>query len=226
MNSLPSLGVSVYDSDAEDEALLHACDARVVTQVRRYFSRIHASKREDLEALYQDECQEVRFALWKVSRKGPLHKPALLIRVIVQNRARDACRRLRRRPLLLPLETEQPEVLTLSEQRAATNEGARDPAYECELQDFPEERLALYIQAIRSLSAREQAAVLWRIRECGLELRPVIVALRKAGLDPEQVPPPQNQVELKRYRSALSTARRHLRKPLGVQAAGQFARLR
>ncbi|WP_052887562.1 sigma-70 family RNA polymerase sigma factor [Thermogemmatispora carboxidivorans] len=216
MNSLTSLGVSVDDSDSEDEALLHACDAGVVTQVRRYFSRIRFSKWEDLDALYQDECQEVRFALWKVSRKGPLHKPASLIRVIVRNRARDACRRLGRRPQLLPLEREQPEVLALSEQRAATNEGARDPAYECELRDFPEERLALYIQAIQSLSAGERKAVLWCIREHGLELRPVIAALRKAGLDPEQVPSPQSQAELKRYRAALSAARRRLREPLGV----------
>ncbi|WP_069804226.1 hypothetical protein [Thermogemmatispora onikobensis] len=216
MNPAISFGVSADDSDSEDNALLRACDAQVVAQVRHDFSRIGHSKREDLEALYQDECQEVRIALWKVSRKGPLCRPALLIRVIVRNRARDACRRLRRRPLLLPLEAEQPEVLALSEQCAATNEGDRDPAYECELQDFPEERLALYIQAIQSLSAGERKAVLWCIREHSLELRPVIAALRKAGLDPEQVPSPQSQAELKRYRSALSAARRHLREPLGV----------
>ncbi|MBX5449142.1 hypothetical protein [Thermogemmatispora sp.] len=60
--------------------------------------------------------------------------------------------------------------------------------------EFPAERLALYIHAIRRLPASEQAAVLWHLWhlcDCCLELAPVIAALRKAGLDPEQMPLPQ-----------------------------------
>nr|BBH94446.1 hypothetical protein KTA_26450 [Thermogemmatispora argillosa] len=216
MNPAIPFGVSSHDSDAEDEALLRAYEAQIIAQVRSSFSRVAYSKREDVEALYQDESQQVRLALWKMSRRGPLRSPLSLIHVIVQNRARDAYRRLRRRPLILSLELEQPEMLTLDEQGAANNEGARDPAYECELHEFPAERLALYVRAIQSLPAGEQAAVLWRIRDCCLELTPVIAALRKAGLDPEQVPEPQSRAERKRYRAALSAARRHLRKLFGT----------
>jgi DNA-directed RNA polymerase specialized sigma24 family protein len=215
VNPATSLGVSAADSDSED-ALVRSYDAQIMAQVRYYFSRAGHSQREDLEALYQDESQEVRIALLKMSRKGPLRKPAFLIRIVIRNRVRDALRRRRRHATPLPLEAEQSEVVALSEQCVATNEGARDPAYECELQEFPAERLAPYIRAIASLPASERAAVLWRIRECGFELQPVIVALRQVGLDPEQIPSPRSQAERRRYQAALSSARRHLRKPLGI----------
>jgi DNA-directed RNA polymerase specialized sigma24 family protein len=196
-----------YRSTDDIHEILQRYDAYIVALARAKMPRtvvplaLLTDEREEL-------AQRVRIKLWQTLQKRRVVNLKAYIDCIVFTEVIDLLRR-HRSPLPLPLDDD--EEYSWEDVLGVPPKDTHDPAQEIEQEEALDALTKEVAAALLHLPPRQFQAMLCALKDRIDDVLPLIDALKKNGVNIDEIHWPQAKNEVKNWRISLSIARRKLR---------------